>query len=185
MQWSRLTRWGLAVVSTASLVLFIAPAFAALKPGDKLGKSNCQEAKGLLPEHMMEKFCAGQYTATIIEVKDDAFQYSKKFKVGSEANAGKYYVTDQGYLYETATKTWPHFWYGFPFPDVGEKDPMAGSKSCTTTRWHGSRSMMCTGFSLLSGPRPTATTVRWSLAPMQPGTLVVIQGRKTIQTIRI
>jgi hypothetical protein len=58
----------------------------------------------------MEKFCAGQYTADIIEVKDENFQYSKKFKEGSEANEGKYYVTDEGYMYETATKTWPHYW---------------------------------------------------------------------------
>jgi hypothetical protein len=128
MQWSRLTRWGLAVLTTASLAAFTTPASAELKPGDKLDKSNCQEAKGMLPEHVMEKFCDGKYTATIIEVKDEAFQYSAKFKAGSEANAGKYYVNDEGYMYETATKTWPHFWYGFPFPDVDEKDPKAANK---------------------------------------------------------
>lgn len=128
MQWPHLTRWGLAVLTTASLAAFTTPASAELKPGDKLDKSNCQEAKGMLPEHVMEKFCDGKYTATIIEVKDEAFQYSAKFKAGSEANAGKYYVNDEGYMYETATKTWPHFWYGFPFPDVDEKDPKAANK---------------------------------------------------------
>ena len=66
--------------------------------------------------------------AKTIEIKDDAFQYSKKFKAGSESNAGKYYVTDDGYMYETSSKTWPHFWYGFPFPDLDEKDPKAGYK---------------------------------------------------------
>jgi hypothetical protein len=119
---------GLAAAAALSLAFTAAPAFAELKPGDKLDKSNCQEAKGMLPEHVMEKFCTGQYMAEIIEVKDEAFQYSKKFKEGSEANAGKYYVTDKGYMYETATKSWPHFWYGFPFPSVDEKDPQAASK---------------------------------------------------------
>jgi hypothetical protein len=42
-------------------------------------------------------------------MKDEAFQYSTRFKAGSEANAGKYYVTDEGYMYEAATKTWPHY----------------------------------------------------------------------------
>ena len=55
-------------------------------------------------------------------------QFSKKFRAGSEANAGKYYVTDTGYMYETATKTWPHFWYGFPFPNIDENDPTAAYK---------------------------------------------------------
>jgi hypothetical protein len=76
----------------------------------------------------MDKFCAGQYIAEIIEVKDENYQYSKKFKAGSEANEGKYYVTDDGYPYATATTTWPHYWYGFPFPKVDEKDPLAGYK---------------------------------------------------------
>jgi hypothetical protein len=128
MQWSRFTRWGLAVLTTVSLATFTTPAFAELKPGDKLDKSNCQQAKGQLPDYVMEKFCDGRYTAEIIEVKDEQFQYSKKFREGSEANAGKYYVTDDGYMYETATKAWPHFWYGFPFPDVDEKDPKAANK---------------------------------------------------------
>jgi Protein of unknown function (DUF1329) len=128
MQRSHLSRWWLAALTTASLVVFTTPVRAELKPGDKLDKSNCQEAKGMLPDHFMEKFCEGQYSAEIIEVKDEQFQYSKKFREGSEANAGKYYVNDEGYMYETATKTWPHYWYGFPFPDVDEKDPMAGYK---------------------------------------------------------
>jgi hypothetical protein len=31
-------------------------------------------------------------------------------------------------MYETASKSWPHFWYGFPFPDVDEKDPKIANK---------------------------------------------------------
>src|SRR5919106_4690517 len=128
MQWSYLTRWGLTVLAAAGLTILATSALAELKPGDKLTKANCQEAKGLLPDVVLDKFCAGDYAAEIIEVTDEQFQYSPKFKSGSEANAGKYYVTDEGYMYETATKTWPKFWYGFPFPDIEEKDPTAGYK---------------------------------------------------------
>src|SRR5438477_6861458 len=126
MRWSQFSRVGLTILAAATL--FTVPASAELKPGDKLEKANCQEAKDLLPEHVVDKFCSGQYIAEIVEVKDDAFQYSKKFRAGSEANAGKYYVTDNGYMYETATKTWPHFWYGFPFPNIDENDPQAAYK---------------------------------------------------------
>src|ERR1043166_4375896 len=128
MQWSLCTGWGLAVLAAASLTVFTAPASAELKPGDKLDKSNCQEAKGMLPDYVMEKFCDGKYAAEIIEVKDEAYQYSKKFRDGTEANAGKYYVNDEGFMFETATKTWPHYWYGLPFPQIDENDPKAASK---------------------------------------------------------
>jgi len=128
MQGLCLIRWGLAALASFTLTLLPTSTLAELKLGAKLDKSNCQEAKGMLPEHVMEKFCDGKYVAEITEVKDEAFQYSKKFKEGSEANAGKYYVNDQGYLYETATKTWPHYWYGFPFPAVDENDPQAAYK---------------------------------------------------------
>jgi hypothetical protein len=122
-------RWGLAALTAASLTVFTAPAFAELKPGDTLDKSNCQEAKGMLPEQVLAWFCDGKFSAEIIEVKDEAFQYSKKFRAGSEANAGKYYITDDGYMYETASKTWPHYWYGFPFPgDLDPKDPKTANK---------------------------------------------------------
>lgn len=128
MQRSRFIKWGFVTLAATSLLVVAPTAFAELKPCSKLDKSNCQEAKGLLPDHVMEKFCAGQYSAEIIEIKDEAFQYSKKFKAGTEANTGKYYVTDDGYMYETATKTWPHYWYGFPFPQIDEKDPLAAYK---------------------------------------------------------
>jgi hypothetical protein len=128
MQWLYQIRWRLALPIALSLTVLTSLALAELKPGDKLDKSNCQEAKGMLPEHVMEKFCSGQYSAEIIEVKDEAFQYSAKFKSGTEANAGKYYVTDDGYMYETTTKTWPHYWYGFPFPQIEENDRAAASK---------------------------------------------------------
>ena len=115
-------RWHFLMLSCVPLCLSPASVPAELTPGTRLTKANCQEAKDLLPEQVTDKFCNGQYEAEIIEVKDEAFQYSKKFKEGSEANEGKYYVTDDGFMYETATKMWPHFWYDYPFPKLDERD---------------------------------------------------------------
>jgi hypothetical protein len=129
MKRSRLTCWEFVVCIAASLAVSTSSAFAELKPGVTLDKSNCNEAKGMLPDRVLQGYCNGEYGPTeIVEVPDSNFQYSEKFQKGSEANAGKYYVTDDGYLYETATKTWPHFWYGFPFPELAENDPQAANK---------------------------------------------------------
>ena len=78
----------------------------------------------MLPDQILQGYCNGEYGPTeIVEVPDSAFQYSQKFRTGSEANAGKYYVTDQGAMYETATKTWPHYWYGLSLPGGGRERP--------------------------------------------------------------
>lgn len=114
MSFSRFTSVGLA----GALALLAVPALAELKPGDTLDQSNCEQARSMLPDFVTEKFCAGDYAAEIIEVTDEQFQYSAKFKSGSEANGGKYYVTDSGHMYETASQSWPKFWYGFPFPGL-------------------------------------------------------------------
>ena len=107
---------GLAIMALGFLA---GPALAELKPGDVLSKANCNEAKDLLPERIYQGFCNGEYGPTdIINVPDEAFAFSRKFQAGSEANAGKYYVTDGGYMYDTATKDWPRYWYGFPFPEL-------------------------------------------------------------------
>ncbi len=131
----RTGRWVFAGLAILALGFLAGLARAELKPGDVLSKNNCQEAKGLLPDHVLQSFCNGDYGPTeIIEVPDSAFNYSQKFKAGSEANAGKYYVAEGGYMYETATKTWPHYWYGFPFPELNQpgydpdKDPKVANK---------------------------------------------------------
>lgn len=112
--------WESAGLTILSWVLLLStPVFGELKPGDVLGQANCREAKELLPERIYQGFCQGEFgPSEIIALPDEAFVYSRKFMAGSEANAGKYYITDEGYMYETATNTWPRYWYGFPFPEL-------------------------------------------------------------------
>ncbi len=120
-----LGRWGLVGVTTLSFAFLMStPAYTALEPGEMLGRENCHEAKELLPERIYEGFCNGEFGPTeIVHLPDEAFVYSTKFQAGSEANAGKYYVTDQGYMYERETNTWPRYWYGYPFPELLTTDP--------------------------------------------------------------
>lgn len=100
---------------------------AELQPGDTLSQENCKQAEGMLPDRILDGFCSGEYGPTkIIEVKDEAFQYSKAFTFATEKNAGQYYVTEKGALQETATNTWPRDWHGFPFPEINPQDPQAG-----------------------------------------------------------
>ena len=52
----QILQWSLAVLTTVGFTFAGASVSAELKPGDRLDKSNCQEAKNMLPEHVMEKF---------------------------------------------------------------------------------------------------------------------------------
>lgn len=112
---------------------------AELKPGDVLDQSNWQEAKALLPESVLRFFEQGQGRAQIIEVKDEAYRLDTEFQRDTEANAGKYYIDEDGALTEVATKTYPRWWKGLPFPEINPKDPAAGSQiiyNLNAMRWH-------------------------------------------------
>lgn len=101
----------------------------ALKVGSLIGIDACPKINMKLPLGILPGICRGDYgRVEVVEVPDSAFKYSERFKARSGANAGKYYVTNEGYMYDTATKTWPHYWYGFPFPEIGPDDPEAAYK---------------------------------------------------------
>lgn len=115
------------------------PGLAELKPGDVLDQSNWQEAKGLLPESVLKYFAQGQARAPIIEVKDEAYRLDQEFQRDTEANAGKYYIDERGALMEVATKTYPRWWKGLPFPEINPSDPTAGAQviyNLQALRWH-------------------------------------------------
>ena len=115
------------------------PGCAELKPGDVLEQSNWQQAKELLPESVLRYFELGQARARIIEVKDEAYRLDTEFQRDTEANAGKYYIDERGALTEVATKSYPRWWRGLPFPEINSKDPTAGAQiiyNLNAMRWH-------------------------------------------------
>lgn len=101
---------------------------AELKPGDVLDQSNWQEAKGLLPEEVLKYFAAGEARASIVEAKDEWYRLDPEFQRFTEENAGKYEINEQGRLIESATKSYPHWWRGLPFPKIDPQDPQAATK---------------------------------------------------------
>jgi uncharacterized protein DUF1329 len=96
-----------------------------------LDSNNWQEGKGLLPDVVLERVKKGDYWYKVVPVDPDEFKqnYSKKFWDASEANAGKYDL-DQATcgLKDVATGKIPDFYFGYPFPKIDPKDPMAACK---------------------------------------------------------
>ena len=105
-------QWGGSLVAVAvclGVLVFTPVARAELKPGDVLDQAHWQEAKGMMPEAILQRFEAGQHISKIIEIPKDALQWSTKFNATTETNQGKYDVNENNILIEKATGTWPRF----------------------------------------------------------------------------
>jgi hypothetical protein len=97
-------------------------------PGQALRQDNWQEAKGLLPEAVLNRFQDGSYQAQVITLPD-TLEWGSKFKAASEANEGKFSIDADDSLIANDTKAYPTFLYGYPFPRIDEKDPQAAAKA--------------------------------------------------------
>ena len=110
-----------------------APANAATAPAKTwtLDANNWQLGKDLLPDVVLNRVKSGEYYYKVVEVDPDKFKqnYSKAFWSASEANAGKYDVdTATCGLKDVKTGKMPDFYFGYPFPKIDPKDPMAACK---------------------------------------------------------
>ncbi|MGE4092484.1 MAG: DUF1329 domain-containing protein [Candidatus Binatia bacterium] len=102
-------------------------AWAEPTPGTVLGKENWQDAKGLLPEAMLRRFQDGSYRAKIVTLPTK-LEWGSKFNAATEANAGKFAIDTEESLIDKATQAYPSFLYGYPFPQIDQKDPQAAAK---------------------------------------------------------
>ena len=96
-----------------------------------LDSNNWQQAKDLLPEVALNRVKSGDYWYKVQPVDPEKFKqnYPKKFWEASEANAGKYDVDAETCgLKDLKTGKMPDFYFGYPFPKIDPKDPMAGCK---------------------------------------------------------
>jgi len=96
-----------------------------------LDSNNWQQARGLLPEVVLDRVKSGDYWFTVQSVDPERFKqnYSKPFWEASENNAGKYDVEeDTCGLKDVRTGKVPDFWFGYPFPHIDPADPQAGCK---------------------------------------------------------
>jgi len=96
-----------------------------------LDSNNWQLAKDMLPEVVLNRVKSGEYHFSVVPVDPDKFRslYSKKFWEASEGNAGKYDLdpTTCG-LKDLSTGKMPDFYFGYPFPKIDPKDPLAACK---------------------------------------------------------
>jgi len=128
--WVRTTaRWALAI-ATALAVGSERPALAEDKTW-VLDSNNWQLGEKLLPEVVLGRVKKGEYSYKVIEVDPEKFKqnYSKKFWEASEANAGKYDIDPATCgLKDVKTGKMPEFYFGYPFPKIDPKEPLAACK---------------------------------------------------------
>lgn len=96
-----------------------------------LDSNNWQQGKDLLPEVALNRVKAGEYSYNVVPVDPEKFKqlYSKKFWEASEKNAGKYDLDPETCgLKDVATGEVPKFYFGYPFPKIDPKEPLAACK---------------------------------------------------------
>ena len=97
----------------------------------KLNKDNWQKAENLLPDPVLKRVKAGDYTFTVVPVDDQKFKenYTSNYWAASEANEGKYELDAETCgIKSTETGELPDHIWGQPFPRIDPKDPLAACK---------------------------------------------------------
>jgi hypothetical protein len=95
------------VCSVLLTILTMPLAGAELRPGDILNQSTWQQAQGMMPDVILQRFQAGQHISKIIALPPEALRWNSKFTQATEANQGKYSVDTRGVLLENATGSYP------------------------------------------------------------------------------
>ncbi len=129
--WVRPTaRWAL-LIATALAIGSKSPARAEEDKTWVLDSNNWQMGEKLLPEVVLNRVKKGEYHYKVVEVDPEKFKqnYSKRFWEASEANAGKYDLDPATCgLKDVKTGKMPEFYFGYPFPKIDPKEPMAACK---------------------------------------------------------
>jgi hypothetical protein len=128
----RYARWGAAILCTllAPVASVSAQDATAQQQPWTLDSNNADLAKDLLPEVVLNRVKAGEYYFSVVPVDPDKFKalYSKKFWEASESNAGKYDVDPATCGLKDSTGQMPSFYFGYPFPKIDPKEPLAACK---------------------------------------------------------
>ena len=96
-----------------------------------LDSTNWQQAQGLLPPVVLDRVKRGDYWYKVLPVERERFRanYSTKFWEASADNAGKYDVDPETCgLKDIETGKVPDFYFGYPFPTIDPKEPLAACK---------------------------------------------------------
>ncbi|MBU1054880.1 MAG: DUF1329 domain-containing protein [Proteobacteria bacterium] len=93
-----------------------------------IDKTNCSRYEDILIPALFRAVKKGDFVITPGKVNFN-YKFQDSFISASNKNAGKFDVNQEGDLIDKKTKFWPkNNVYGCPFPDIDQKDPMAGVK---------------------------------------------------------
>lgn len=110
------------------LLVAACPVRAQLKPGDTLGSDNWEQARGLLPDEILEQYKRGDYRHRIGEVSLERMGDDPVFRAALDANRGRYALDQDGSIVDAQTGAAPDYVYAWPFPDIDPQDPQAAMK---------------------------------------------------------
>jgi len=109
----------------------VAAADFALHDGDTLGPSNWQQARGLLPEEILAHYATGEYVNRIARLDEGDYRslaHPPDFQSASQANRGRFALSDRGTIIDKTSGAQPEHIIGLPFPDIDAADPQAAIK---------------------------------------------------------
>jgi len=102
-----------------------------LRDDDLLGSSNWENAKGLLPDEILEHYRRDEYRNRIMDLGAPGvvdIQNPPDFREASRANRGRYTIAPNGSIIDWRSRQQPGHVMGLPFPDIDQQDPQAGAK---------------------------------------------------------
>jgi hypothetical protein len=123
-----MSRFRLARILILLVLALSAPARGELKAGDSLGKENWEEARGLLPEEMLECYRRGDFRHRVMDWKIERIGEEAVFRAALDANERRYDLDADGSIVEAATGKPPDYVYAWPFPKIDASDPKAAMK---------------------------------------------------------
>ena len=122
----------IAVAGAVALCFTLATrANAVLQDGNVLGPSTWSQAEGLLPDEILDHYRLGEYVNSIADIRRPGYRdvaLPADFAAASQANRGRFELTEVGSIVDRATGRQPDYIMGLPFPDVAADDPQAATK---------------------------------------------------------
>lgn len=103
----------------------------ALPDGLVLGPETWEQARGLLPAAILERYQRGEYRNPVLDLAGPGLtrlELPPDLRAATERNRGRFTLDPAGSIVEAATGKSVPFIEGLPFPDVDPADPAAGSK---------------------------------------------------------
>ncbi len=119
------------VAAIGLCVALPSPGSAELRDGDVLGPDNWEQAKGLLPDEILDHYRRGEYVNRVMDIAGlgrTVLLNPPDLMDATRANHGRYALTPGGSIVDTKTGQQPVYITGLPFDHIDPNDPQAATK---------------------------------------------------------